>query len=221
MLDFIEPIDYFLFDLDGTLYPRFILLDLALDYFHKSPRIYNELGGLLQASTQRPFKELLPQFAALLKGVEVDSFNRRIPHFFSNFYPYAIQFIELLNDNGKTCFLVSLTSSDIAKEVKNKFHFADFYCLDLLTEELGGINYFSGEYPQLNCDLPNYKLNCLEQFGICGKPFFMAGNSTEDLLLFQKSTTSVAINPPPDFQSKHNFDLILNNDKDPWSSIYK
>lgn len=222
----IQDTEYFIFDFDGTLYPQILLVDLALDYFKKKDNFTDSacegkcmsLKNLIRHRGEYSFSEISKKFANLLTDVRCQSFYSELQNLLKSCYPASIAFIDKLNESGKKCFLVSLTTEKVAKEVTKIYGFRDYYCRDLEKELREGSEVFTGRYPQKIDSLRSYKEASLSKFGIAAEKFFMAGDSVEDTSLISKAYIKVLVNPLTSLKGL-NPDLVLNSQKDPWGQI--
>ncbi len=103
--------------------------------------------------------------------------------------------LKILKNKKIKCYLVSLTSEEIAKEVSKKFNFANYMCIKFLTYKKSNKLYFSGKIQQKITTPNKFKLKSYKKFKIKNprKECICFGDSLDDLLLLNKSKQSFVV----------------------------
>ncbi len=225
----LDNIEHAIFDLDGTIYPSLLILDIAKFVFSSDSSKYalkeKDLINLVQQSEFLTFEETTKNFVKLLSGEKRSLFIENCDQFLHNIYPNAIEFIKYLKSRGIKCHLISLTPLFIAKEVASYLGLTSFSGMKYSGKETKTDFIFDGNYLPVN-DFKNFKLDCLKNTlkGVSQKKILFSGDSLDDLELFKFSNIKILVNNSTLINkkltnTKIGYSFILNKRPDPWIEL--
>lgn len=218
-----------IFDLDGTLYPGLLLADLCLDFIknYKSlddgirKKKLRELKRLKALFGSADFLDVSTGFAKMLEGFSYLDFHRTLPLHMDRLFKGAMSFLRRMKAFGKKCYLVSLTSKKIAKEISMKVGFDEFWSMEFKKDFNGREEVFAGDYIVNVREPARFKEKCLPYFHVSNGSFLMAGNSMDDVILLNKARLKIGVRPDRQLLEAVNFDILLLESPDPWKGLAK
>jgi len=229
----LKKIKYAVFDFDGTIYPGFLIADLARQVFIKHAKNGESkyikklliLGELLKNTNKINFSEASLEFIKLLEGESYVEFCTGSQVFISKINSEAKIFVNFLKKIGVQCFLVSLTADFLAEKIVDEVGFDNYYSMKYkLFEDPSGNIFFSGNYEFNVLQPANFKLNSLNYFNIENlekKTLLVIGNSEDDCKLFDRAGLKIVVNPNKKLLEKYKFDLVIKSEEGSWNVISK
>ncbi len=221
---------YAFFDLDGTIYPSFFILDVTMKIFAEHALLGEKkyikkkarLNSLISLSKKMEFYDIYNKFILLLKNESYAEFSSCAQKFIINLCVGVGEFTKFLKSKGINSILVSLAPKFIADIVVKELSFDGHWSMDYKIDSRGKKK-FSGEYEMNFLDLPTFKKEVLRKYCLKSKDknrIFFAGNSVEDLELFNSAGLALAVNPPLLLLEKRHFNIVLRgfNNK-PWEKL--
>ncbi len=169
------------------------------------------------------FEDAYLNFLKLLEGENKGEFQEVTNELVSRTYPYAKLAVKKLQDKYhlKT-YLMSLTSDFIAEAAKRQFGFEGAFAIEYGFQVRDSMSIFTGVTPYTIRDAQSMKMHMLKQFSMNKRDlkFICFFDSDDDVPIAKAATIRVGINPRPKLLNAIHFDLILNDEKDPWKAFY-
>jgi HAD superfamily phosphoserine phosphatase-like hydrolase len=228
---FLDNIKYAFFDLDGTIYPSLFILDVTKKIF-KDHALHREenyikkkvsLDALIASSSHLPFQEIYNRFICLLEDESLTEFVSCSKTYLPKICIGVKEFIQFLQHNGTKCILVSLTPNFIAKVIKESLELDGYLGIDYRTKTIDDKKLFMGSYKIPCADFSTFKKTVLKQYNLdkIDKPkIFFAGDSLEDIGLFNSAGITLAVNPKEQLLERKHFDIVLRDFNTlPWKKL--
>lgn len=219
-------IDIAIFDLDGTLYPNFMIVDLAKKIFtkyacegsQKYSKKLDVLTSLIKNRDKLDFRTASEQFISLLKDEKCSEFVDELSILFHDIYPLSRNFISSLISREVGCHMISLTADFIANNLKNVLKFESVESMSYEAKQ----GYFTGQFVESVTNPQDFKFKALEKLLSVSdfKNVLVVGNDVDDLKMYHTSTLSAAVNPTATLLNKYLPDLLLiTENSDPWANM--
>jgi phosphoserine phosphatase len=215
----LEDLDFAIFDFDGTLYPGMILLDLIEYTFSEDIYKMSRLENIKRDYKNGLFVKSYKNFLNLLKGEEKCKVSENANFLLNKSYPSSREFVSKLNEKyNLKCKLVSLTADFIADLVRKRYGFIEASAINYSTKICWGKEYFTGLSNDKIIEPQNLKKKLFLKLSDIKKSskFIYFCDSLDDLKILEDAYIKVAINPNKKILELIEFDLIINDFKDPW-----
>lgn len=225
--DALKSIDFAIFDLDGTIYPRMMLIDLVKFEIKKGILKDKNKIKLLDVINFKykngEFKQAYLLFVELLKDEDRTEYINSTKLLIKNSYVYAKLTIEkLLRKYNIKSYLISITSDFISEVTKDYFCFENTFSIkyNYLFDKNKYI--FTGETSSLIDNPQDMKFRLYKELNknLINKKFIYFFDSIDDIKVASESHINVGVNPEASILNSSLLDYLLIDTNDPWENLY-